>query len=947
MSHGAEDGGANVRAASAGSNEANAISRCPKCGTKMPASRPSDRCPVCQLRGALGADTEPDLTEPSARADDPLSETEPVPGWADKFDHYELLLSENGMPVELGRGAMGVTYKAFDTNLRCPVALKVINARYLDSEGARRRFLREARSAARIRHPNVASVFHLGTKGRDYYYTMEFVEGESLDHFIRRHGRFNVLLALDIAGQVAAALGGAQKEQIVHRDIKPANLMLNFAEERTVHVKVIDFGLARSTSDSQSDTAHSQPGTFAGTPLFASPEQCAGGEVDTRSDIYSLGVTLWEMLTGNVPFTGTTAELIRQHLCAPLPLDRLEHVPKPVVALLQSMLEKDPALRPQDPSVLQAELNAVKKALKSPENPHSLTLKGTGKKLRGRVPLGNRWIAVAVGAVIFTAALAGGIHFWGATSTPSSNFAKSIAVLPFDNVSDNKENEYFSDGLTSEVIYELSKVSDLLVIARSSILQYRETPAAHRKPLNEIGAELGVGAILESTVQRVDNRVKIVTILYDAHTNKRLWGASYDRDMNDLFAIQSDLAMQIAVALRAKLSADERANLERKPTGNLTAYELYLQGRSLWEVHRQEDNDKAVELFKQSLEQDPKFVLAYIGLADAYIERVKRFNGAESWLNSAIDLCQQAIALDPKQLRAYTELAAAFNLKGWFDRMEAPVRHALELAPNDWDANRMAAAESTEFRREAEMYASIRKCFATNPSDSWAPYELALICWTVDEQDLADKWMQRAINLEADPQRRRLMECERLVYQADYAAALPGLRQLPPDLKTHYTAAADLALFCSMQVGDWPAVIRTVGNKLKADADNPTALLRLALAQHGSGQEAEARATSERAVASAQKKLSTAKSPRWMRFDLAVGSRLQNRFDDAYRYLHDLLANGGFPDPVLGPKDPGLDLFKPDSEFQAILADLNRQNETKRARILEIENSLSAAPKGT
>ena len=947
MSHGAEDGGANVRSASAGSSEAKAISQCPKCGTKMPASRPSDRCPVCQLRGALGEDTEPELTEDSVRVDGPLSETEPVPGWTDRFDHYELLLSENGMPVELGRGAMGVTYKAVDTNLRCPVALKVINARYLNSEGARRRFVREARSAARIRHPNVASVFHLGTKGRDYYYTMEFVEGESLDHFIKRHGRFNILLALDVAGQVAAALGGAQKVQIVHRDIKPANLMLNFAEEHSVHVKVIDFGLARSTSGSQSDSAHSQPGTFAGTPLFASPEQCAGGEVDTRSDIYSLGVTLWEMLTGNVPFTGTTAEVIRQHLCAPLPLDRLEHVPKPVVALLQSMLEKDPALRPQDPAVLQAELNAVKKALKSPDQRHSLTLNAAAQQTRRRMPLGNRWIPITVGATILAAALATGIHFWGATSTPSSSSPKSIAVLPFDNVSDNKENEYFSDGLTSEVIYELSKVSDLLVIARSSILRYREAPAAHRKSLHEIGAELGVGAILESTVQRVENRVKIVTILYDAQTNKRLWGASYDRDMNDLLAIQSDLAMQIAVALRAKLSADERANLERKPTGNLTAYELYLQGRSLWEDHRQEDNDKAVELFKQSLEEDPKFVLAYIGLADAYIERVKRFNGTDSWLNSAIDLCQQAIALDPKQLRAYTELAAAFNLKGWFDRMEAPVRKALELAPNDWDANRMAAAESTEFRREGEMYASIRKCFVTNPSDSWAPYELALICWTVGEQDLADKWMQRAINLEADPQRRRLMECERLVYQADYAAALPGLRQLPPDLKTHYTAAADLALFCSMEVGDWPAVIRTAGNKLKADPDNPTALLRLALAQHGSGQEAEARATSERAVAAAQKKLSTAKSPRWMRFDLAVGSRLQNRFEDAYRYLHDLLASGGFPDPVLGPKDPGLDLFKPDSEFQAILADLNRQNETKRARILEIENSLSGGPKGS
>src|ERR1700722_773059 len=377
MNRGAEEAGVNAGGEDETSNQANAVSRCPKCGTKMPISGPSDRCPVCRLRGALDPVTESEPGDHGVPTGLWPPEISPAALLGGGFDHYELLMGDNGRPVELGRGAMGVTYKAFDTSLRCPVALKVINARYLDSESARRRFVREARSAARIRHPNVASVFHLGTKGREYFYAMEFVEGESLDRFIKRHGRFNVLLALDIAGQVAAALGAAQKEQIVHRDIKPANLMLNFAEERAVHVKVIDFGLARSTSDSQSDTAHSQPGTFAGTPLFASPEQCASGEVDTRSDIYSLGVTLWEMLTGNVPFTGTTAELIRQHLCAPLPLDRLEHVPKPVVALLQSMLEKDPALRPQDPSVLQAELNAVKKALKSPENPHSLTLKGT------------------------------------------------------------------------------------------------------------------------------------------------------------------------------------------------------------------------------------------------------------------------------------------------------------------------------------------------------------------------------------------------------------------------------------------------------------------------------------------------------------------------------------------------------------------------------------------
>jgi tetratricopeptide (TPR) repeat protein len=459
--------------------------------------------------------------------------------------------------------------------------------------------------------------------------------------------------------------------------------------------------------------------------------------------------------------------------------------------------------------------------------------------------------------------------------------------------------------------------------------------------LNEIGAELGVAAILDSSVERVADRVKIVTILYDARTNRRLWGASYDREMKDVFAIQSDVAEQIAAALQASLSPDERTNIQRKLTENLTAYDLYLRGRALCELHRQQDNDQAIELFKNALEQDPTFVLAYIGLADAYIERVKRFHGENFWLDSAISLCQQAIALDPKQLRAYTELANAFNLKGSFDQMSGPVRVALELAPNDWDANRIAAAEFTEARRAEDMYASIRKCFVTNPYDSWAPYQLALICWTVGEKELAQKWMQRAIYLELDPQRRHLMECERLVYDEDYLAALPELEQLPPDLKTQYSSAADLALFCSMQIGDWPTVIRTVNVKLKVDSENPTALLRLAIAIYRSGQEADARAAAERVITFANQKLAKAQSPRWMRCDLAVGFRLLNDFEDAYHRLHDVVTNGGFPDPVLGPKDPGLDFFKPDREFQSVMADLNRQNEVKRARILEIEKSFN------
>ena len=902
------------------------ISTCPRCGTKMPASRPTDRCPVCQLRDALDPDIESDLTEVAGSSVPVGMGKGPMSLSPSRFDHYQLLASDDGVPIELGRGAMGVTYKAFDTNLQCPVALKVINARYLESEPARLRFVREARSAARIRHPNVASVFHLGTTGHDYYYTMEFVEGETLDHLIKRQGPLEVALALDITGQVAAALGAAQKEQIVHRDIKPANIMLSFDEDKSVRVKVIDFGLARAATASASDPELSAPGIFAGTPIFASPEQCAGSEVDIRSDFYSLGVTLWEMLTGKVPFSGTTAEVMTRHLHAELPLDQLKNVPEPLVIFLQFILEKDPAQRPQDPTSLQTALRAVKRALDSQSSLKS----GTAR--RNAPPQHHPWwrgkwlVSTVTAAVILASASLIGLHFWNPGSPPSIATAKSIAVLPFDSLSEDKENEYFSDGLTSELIYELSKLADLRVIARSSILRYKDAPNAHRKPLNEICAELGVGSILDSSVQRVENRVKIVTILYGAGENQRLWGASYDREMKDVFAIQSDLAEQIATALRARLSSDEKADLRRQSTGNLTAYDLYLQASTLWQTHRQEDNDKAIGLFKQALEVDPKFALADIGLAETYVEKVKRFHGEDFWLDSAINLFQEAIALDPKQPRAYVGLAGAFNLKGWFDRMDAPVRTALELAPNDWDANRVAAAEFTEFRREEEMYASIRKCFMTNPYDSWAPYELALVCWTVGEKDLAEKWMQRALQLEPDPQRHQLMECERLVYRKDYGAALAGLQGLPPDLKTHYTTAGDLVLFCSMQVGDWLAVIQKVEAKLKSDKENPTALLRLALALRESGQEAEARRTAEQVVAFAQQKLPTAKAPRWMRFDLAVGFRLLNRYEEAYRYLHEMLAKGGLPDPLLGPNDPGLNLFKADGEFQGILAEHKSAN---------------------
>lgn len=274
------------------------------------------------------------------------------------FDHYEVLTREDGAPLELGRGAMGITYKAFDTNLRVHVALKVINARLLENELAQQRFLREARAAAQLRHPNVASVFHLGTSRDAFFYAMEFVDGETVESFIKRQGSIDPVIALRITLQVTRALSAAAKLQLVHRDIKPANLML-VREDDDFLVKVIDFGLAKSIKQEEGDDlATLSMGGFVGTAHFASPEQLEEREIDTRSDIYSLGVTLWYMLAGQAPFAGSLAQVMSQHLHKPPPLEKLQNLPVCVREVVRHMIEKDPARRPQTPADLRVELES-------------------------------------------------------------------------------------------------------------------------------------------------------------------------------------------------------------------------------------------------------------------------------------------------------------------------------------------------------------------------------------------------------------------------------------------------------------------------------------------------------------------------------------------------------------------------------------------------------------
>lgn len=282
-----------------------------------------------------------------------------------RFQHFEVLRKDDGSLFELGRGAMGITYKAFDTNLRCFVALKVINAAYLNSEIARQRFLREARAAAALRHPNVATVFHLGSEDDNYFYAMEFIDGDTVEAFMKREGAIPPPMALEIASQVARALGAAQKQNLVHRDIKPSNLMFvreDGGDEFTV--KVIDFGLAKSAATGE-DTASLTGGGFLGTPHFASPEQLEERELDVRSDIYSLGVTLWYMLAGKTPFGGSLAQVMSQHLHREPPFETLEGQHPVVLKLLRRMMAKDAGERPQTPAELRKEIEACMEVVKT------------------------------------------------------------------------------------------------------------------------------------------------------------------------------------------------------------------------------------------------------------------------------------------------------------------------------------------------------------------------------------------------------------------------------------------------------------------------------------------------------------------------------------------------------------------------------------------------------
>src|SRR6266536_2652083 len=560
---------------------------CATCGRQLTQCGPNGECLRCLVSLGFLADGQ--------QAERPVRRGRLTPGPL-RYAHFEAEIGDDGFPVELGAGAMAITYRARDTVLNSTVALKVIDRSVAQNPGARNRFLREARAAANIHHPNVARVTYYGEQDDECFYAMELVEGETLEARVCRDGPMPLALALKIIEQATLALAAAEVCGVVHRDIKPSNLMLESDASETLIVKLIDYGVAKVMGPQAEPGAEQTQAGFIGTPAFASPEQFAGAgqsPIDTRSDIYSLGVTLWYLLTGRTPFVGRTMEEIRARQTSELPLEQLRalHLPGQVVTLLKSMLAPDAKDRPQTARDL---LSAVHRCY-ARFNPEA-------RSRRRRAMLARAALTFAIGAV----ALGTWLYQRTRSFTPME---RSIAVLPFENLSSDKENAYFAEGIQDEILTRLSKIADLKVILRNSTLRFRSTP----ENLPEIAKQLGVAHILEGSVQKSADAVRVNVQLIKAANDSHLWSDTFDRQLTDIFSVESEVAKTIAEQLRVKLTGHEQEVIAAKPTDNPQAYDAYLRGLAytLKTGFTPSTSLGAQKYLKKAVRLDPTFALAW------------------------------------------------------------------------------------------------------------------------------------------------------------------------------------------------------------------------------------------------------------------------------------------------------------------------------------------------
>jgi serine/threonine protein kinase/Flp pilus assembly protein TadD len=826
------------------------------------------------------------------------------------ISHYKIL-------EKLGEGGMGVVYKAHDTKLDRDVALKFLPAELIRDYEAKERFIHEAKAASALDHNNICTIHEIGQTDDDrLFMAMAYYEGETLKDKIK-HGPLKVEGTIDIAVQVAQGLARAHEAGIVHRDIKPANIMITNRSE----VKIVDFGLAKLSSL----TRLTKTGSTIGTVAYMSPEQARGEGVDHRTDIWSLGVILYEMLTGQLLFKSEYEQAMVYSILneEPKPIPELRNdVPPGLVQIIKRATAKKVEDRYQNIYEMLEDLKAARggQAIQFKRGHHKVKL----------------WQLVIASTALITLALILLLLFF-----PSNDIArnrKSIAVLPFKNMSDSKEDEYFSDGITEDVINQISKMPGLAVISRTSVMVYKNS----NKSIWDIGKDLNVDVILESSVRRSNDRIRIVSKLIDVNTDNPIWSESYDRPFQDVFEIQSDVAQNISRAMTLKLGPDSLKIIKQRPIGEITAYDYYLKGREYYYRFRKKDNEKAITYFEKAIALEPRYTIALAGLADAYSQGVAKFGYSPNWIDSALDLSSEAVNIDFSVSEAHKALALAYSGKGWHQQAIQCYLKSIVLNPNYVTAIGNLGAEYSFIGEYYNALTWFKKAVPLDPTFPFSYYTVGGTYSNLDNYEKAMEWFNKCLQIDPDFQFVHgglgIMYLRQGKYQQSYAEAMAILSKAPNDLE-----GLSLAGWAKIFAGDYKGAKEFFKMAISIDSTGTywygcgrSSYTALGFINLMSGDQLKAFDLLRHSRKLDQIQLE--KKSEWytIRYDLALISALESKKNEAYRWLREAV-DLGWRDYHLGQRDPLMKTLLKDKDFKEIIHKVESYIKEMRKRAADSE----------